>query len=227
MYIDKKNYWLRLPIIDKFLKKIILKNRIKIYRIFEKNSSFDENTKIIDVGTTPILDEHENIIFHHYKWTKNITGFSNQDCTILKENLFKSNNFVLGDAKNIKCKDHAYDVSFCSATIEHVGSYLDQKKLISELTRISKKYIFITTPNRNFPIDFHTKLPLIHLLPKKVHRKILYIFGLNYFSKEENLNLLNTNEIKQICEELNIKNFEIIYNKFFFLNSNIILIIKK
>ena len=64
MYIDKKNYWLALPLIDKFLKKIILKNRIKIYRIFEKNIEFSEKTKIIDVGTTPILDEHENIIFH-------------------------------------------------------------------------------------------------------------------------------------------------------------------
>ena len=82
MYIDKKNYWLRLPLIDKFLKRLILKNRIKIYRIFKENTNFDENTNIIDVGTTPILDEHENIIFHHYKWKKNITGFSNQDCSI-------------------------------------------------------------------------------------------------------------------------------------------------
>ena len=59
MYIDKKNYWLRLPLIDKFLKRLILKNRIKIYRIFEENTNFDENTNIIDVGTTPILDSHE------------------------------------------------------------------------------------------------------------------------------------------------------------------------
>ena len=226
MYIDKKNYWLRLPLIDKFLKRLILKNRIKIYRIFEENTNFDENTNIIDVGTTPILDEHENIIFHHYKWKKNITGFSNQDCSILKK-VFKESNFILGDARDIKLKDNSFDISFCSATIEHIGSYLNQKKLISELIRISKNNIFITTPNRNFPMDFHTKLPLVHLLPKRIHRKILSFFGLKYFAEEKNLNLLNTNEIKQICSELNIKNYKILYNKFLFLKSNIILIIKK
>ena len=226
MYIDKKNYWLRLPLIDKFLKRLILKNRIKIYRIFEENTNFDENTNIIDVGTTPILDEHENIIFHHYKWKKNITGFSNQDCSILKK-VFKESNFILGDARDIKLKDNSFDISFCSATIEHIGSYLNQKKLISELIRISKNNIFITTPNRNFPMDFHTKLPLVHLLPKSIHRKILSFFGLKYFAEEKNLNLLNTNEIKQICSELNIKNYKILYNKFLFLKSNIILIIKK
>ena len=191
MYIDKKNYWLRLPLIDKFLKRLILKNRIKIYRIFEENTNFDENTNIIDVGTTPILDEHENIIFHHYKWKKNITGFSNQDCSILKK-VFKESNFILGDARDIKLKDNSFDISFCSATIEHIGSYLNQKKLISELIRISKNNIFITTPNRNFPMDFHTKLPLVHLLPKRIHRKILSFFGLKYFAEEDNLNLLNT-----------------------------------
>ena len=226
MYIDKKNYWLKLPLIDKFLKRIILKNRIKIYRVFEKNANLNENSNIIDIGTTPILDNHENILFHHYKWKKNITGFSNQNCDILREK-FKESNFILGDARDIKFNDNSFDISFCSATIEHIGSYLNQKKLVSELVRISKNNVFITTPNRNFLIDFHTKLPLVHLLPKKIHRKILSFLGLNYFAKEENLNLLNTSEIKKICNELNIKNFKIIYNKFLFLNSNIILIIKK
>ena len=56
---------------------------------------------------------------------------------------------------------------------------------------------------------------------------MLIFFGLKYFAEEDNLNLLNTNEIKQICSELNIKNYKILYNKFLFLKSNIILIIKK
>ena len=34
------------------------------------------------------------------------------------------------------------------------------------------------------PIDFHTKIPLIHWLPRNYHRLILRIIGLDYFSKE-------------------------------------------
>ena len=226
MYINKKNYWVQLRCLDKILKKILLYSRINIFKIFVENVRFNKNSKILDVGTTPILDSHENIIFHQYKWKNNITGFSNQNCNILKKK-FKTNKFIIGDAKNIKLKKNTFDISFCSATIEHVGSYANQKKLVSELFRVSKNYVFLTTPNRSYPIDFHTKLPLIHLLPKYIHRKILKVIGLNYFASEKNLNLLSSKDIIRICRELKITDYKIIYNKFIFLKSNIILIIKK
>ena len=226
MYINKKNYWVQLRYLDKILKKILLHSRINIFKIFVENVRFNKSSKILDVGTTPILEPHENMIFYQYRWKNNITGFSNQNCNILKKK-FKSNKFIKGDAKNIKLKKNTFDISFCSATIEHVGSYANQKKLVSELFRVSKNYVFLTTPNRSYPIDFHTKLPLIHLLPKYMHRKILKVIGLNYFASEKNLNLLFSKAIIRICRELKITDNIIIYNKFIFLKSNIILIIKK
>ena len=66
------------------------------------------------------------------------------------------------------------------------------------------KKVFISTPNRNYPFDFHTKLPLIHLLPKNIHRKILKI-GLSFFSKEENLNLMAEKDLINICTKLKLK----------------------
>ena len=114
-----------------------------------------------------------------------------------------------------------------NATIEHVGSYQNQISLIRETFRVSKKYVFIQTPNRFYPIDFHTTLPLIHWLPKNIHRKILKFFGLNFYASEENLNLLSENDLKNICEELNLKKFKIIKHKLLFLTSNLILIIEK
>ena len=226
MHIDKKTYWLQLPYLDKIFKTILLKSRIKIFNIFLENIKFNKNSKILDVGTAPILESHENIIFHRYKWKKKITGFSNQNCNILKKK-FKLNKFIKGNAKNMMLKDNSFDISFCSATIEHVGNYKSQKKLISELYRVSRKFVFLTTPNRSFPVDFHTKLPLLHLLPKKIHRKILKFFKLNYFASEKNLNLLFSKDIIRICRDLKIIDYKIVYNKFIFLRSNIILIIRK
>ena len=226
MHINKKTYWLQLPYLDKIFKMILLKSRIKIFNIFLENIKFNKNSKILDVGTAPILESHENIIFHRYKWRKKITGFSNQNCNILKKK-FKLNKFIKGNAKNMMLKDNSFDISFCSATIEHVGNYKNQKKLISELYRVSRKFVFLTTPNRSFPVDFHTKLPLLHLLPKKIHRKILKFFKLNYFASEKNLNLLFSKDIIRICRDLKIIDYKIVYNKFIFLRSNIILIIRK
>ena len=60
-----------------------------------------------------------------------------------------------------------------------------------------------------------------------MHRKILKVIGLNYFASEKNLNLLFSKDIIRICSELKIIDYKIVYNKFIFLKSNIILIIKK
>ena len=114
-----------------------------------------------------------------------------------------------------------------NATIEHVGSYQNQISLIKETFRVSKKYVFIQTPNRYYPIDFHTTLPFIHWLPKDMHRKILKFLGLNFYALEENLNLLSEKNLINICNELNIKKFKILKHKLLFLTSNLILIIEK
>jgi hypothetical protein len=36
--------------------------------------------------------------------------------------------------------------------------------LVSEAIRVGRR-VFITTPNRRFPVEVHTRLPLVHWLP--------------------------------------------------------------
>ena len=226
MKIVKENYWVELPIVNSFLRKLLLKNRLKIFDIFIKKLNPDNKTKILDVGTTPILDDSENIILNNYQWVENISAISNQDCSLLKTK-YKNCNFHVGDARKMEFKDNTFDIVHCSATIEHVGSKINQKKAISELYRVCKNYVFLTTPNKNFPIEMHTKIPFLHYLPKIFYRKILKIIGLSFYSLEENLNLLNTNDLKEICNELKIKRYNFYYNKLLFMKSNIILVISK
>ena len=116
---------------------------------------------------------------------------------------------------------------YSSATLEHVGSFENQIKFVKEAYRLSNKITFITTPNRFYPIDFHTKLPFIHWFPKKFHRFLLNLLGLSFYAKESNLNLLDIKTIKKILNILQIKNYKIIRYKFLFFNSNIIIILNK
>ena len=80
---------------------------------------------------------------------------------------------------------------------------------------------------KSYPIDFHTRLPFLHLLPKAMHRNILNFFGEKYLSKEKNLNLLTENDLKEMCLNLNVYNFKILKVRLFFFVSNLILIIFK
>jgi 2-polyprenyl-3-methyl-5-hydroxy-6-metoxy-1,4-benzoquinol methylase len=124
-------------------------------------------------------------------------------------------------------KDNTFDIVMSNATIEHIGNNNNQIKFVKETVRLCKKLVFISTPNRYFPIDFHTLLPFIHWLPKKMHRLLLKTLNLNFFAKESNLNLLSINNLKEICSVLKIQNYKIIRVRLFFFTTNLILIIKK
>ena len=108
-----------------------------------------------------------------------------------------------------------------------MGSFENQLKFFSKCYRVSKYKTFITTPNRYYPIEFHTKIPFLHYLPKLYHRKILSLLGENFLSLVENLNLLSKNNFLEICKTLKIQNFRIEQIKLFGLTSHYILIIDK
>ena len=95
------------------------------------------------------------------------------------------------------------------------------------MIRISKESVFIQTPNRFHPIEFHTILPFIHWFPKKIHREILKYIKFDFYSKEKNLNLLSVKDLKNICKILKVKQYKIFKIKLFFFTSNLILVIHK
>ena len=87
------------------------------------------------------------------------------------------------------------DLVIASATIEHVGSKNNQTEMIKNMALLTKNTFVITTPNKNYPLEFHTKLPFLHLLPSKIYRTILKLLNLSFYAKEENLNILSEKEI--------------------------------
>jgi len=209
-----------------YIFKLLEKYRNNIYLKFLKHIPFDNKTTLIDIGTTNVDLDHENYLVKKYPYKRSITCLSNQNLSTIKKK-FPQINTIKGDGKRTKFRDNRFDVVYSNATIEHVGNFNNQIKFVKEAIRISKKYIFITTPNRNFFLDLHTAIPIIHWLPKKIHRLILRMVGHNFLSKEKNLNLLNSSDLKKICKIVRIKNYIIDNIKVFGFKSNLILIIKK
>jgi SAM-dependent methyltransferase len=207
--------------------KIANDARNEFFNILKKQTKYSKNKTIIDIGTTASLDDVQNVILSKIKNNKNITCLSNLDCKILLKKYPNIKKIIIGDGRNNNLPNNSFDIVHSNATIEHVGSYNNQLLFIKECIRISKKYVFIQTPNRFYPLDFHTILPLIHWLPKNIHRKILKFIGLNFYSLEKNLNLLSMSDLRNFCDKLSIINYKIIKYRLFFMTSNLILIIKK
>jgi len=209
-----------------FIFKLLEKYRNKIYLKFIEHIPFNSKTTLIDIGTTNVDLDHENYLVKKYPYKRSITCLSNQTLSLIKKK-FPQIKTIKSDGRETKLKNNKFDIVHSNATIEHVGNFNNQIKFVKETLRISKKYIFITTPNRNFFFDLHTIIPIIHWFPKKIHRLILKKIGHNFLSKEENLNLLNNEDLEKICKIIKIKKYIIDSIKILGFRTNLILIINK
>lgn len=211
----------------RFIDTLSLKKRIKMLGLFLNEFPEGSWNQVLDVGiTADIKALSSNYFEKFYPHKHKIIALSNQDGAFL-ETIYPGLKFKQGDAMQLPFEDESIDIVLSSAVIEHVGSTYNQKKMLAECFRVAKLGVFITTPNRWYPIEVHTILPLIHWLPKSIHRKILRSIGLKFYSREENLNLLSSNCISSFCKELGIKNYTIRKLQTFGFPSNLILVIRK
>jgi SAM-dependent methyltransferase len=93
--------------------------------------------------------------------------------------------------------DGTFDIVFSNAVLEHVGSQDSQRAFLREIFRVGHSF-FITTPNRWFPVEHHTGVPLLHYLPARLYRTVLAATPYSYWAQEENLNILSARSLKML-----------------------------
>jgi SAM-dependent methyltransferase len=152
---------------------------------------------VLDVGVTPDVSLPESNYFERlYPYADQVTATSVEDASNL-EREFPGLRFVRTSGSTLPFPDRQFDIAFSSAVIEHVGTREQQLAFVSELLRVSR-FAYILTPNRWFPVDFHTMLPLFHWLPRRYHQTILRKLGFDFWSKTDNLNLLSSRRLRSL-----------------------------
>lgn len=212
-----------------FIDNIIEKKRIEMLNILNNTIDKEIIESFLDVGTTEENKLKSSNFFvkklNHIKIKKSISDQRVKSYEFT-EFIKKS---ITSDFSTEEINIFKSDLVISSATIEHVGNFNNQLKMIKNIVSLTNKYFLITTPNRFFPIDFHTKLPFLHMLPKKIHRIILILMNLKEYAKEENLNLLGSSDLNKLINTQKNVNFEIkIFKiKLFGLTSNLLILGKK
>src|SRR5262249_1702848 len=103
------------------------------------------------------------------------------------------------EADELPFSDGSFDVVHSSAVVEHVGAADRQQRFLAELARGARRAVFVTTPNRWFPIEVHTQFPLLHWLPQPTFRRLLAGTRHSFYSREENLNLLGRADLLRLA----------------------------
>ena len=207
-----------------FIDRIVIKKRKEMCNIINRELFDKIFSDALDVGSTnDIENESSNFLI---KNLKNINIYKSiSDQKICNNFSFKTlRKSITDNFSKYQIESMKSDLVISNATIEHVGNFNNQKKMIQNIILLTKKYFIITTPNRFHPIDFHTKFPFLHWFPKNIHRRILKILKLDFFSREENLNLLGKNELKNLLTVSGAKNYKIFDITFLGFKSNYIVI---
>jgi SAM-dependent methyltransferase len=105
-----------------------------------------------------------NFLERLYPWPERITAVGLHDGAGFRAS-HPGIVYVQADGCDLPFEDGAFDVCFSNAVIEHVGGRERQEAFVREAVRVSRR-VFLTTPNRWFPLDVHTRLPLVHWLPE-------------------------------------------------------------
>lgn len=166
--------------------------RKKIFAAFMEEAHPTPETCILDVGVTSDRRRDSNFFEKLYPYPEKIIAIGTEDASFLEKE-FPGLKYIKTDGTKIPFPDKSFDLVVSFATIEHVGSRENQHKFIAELCRLGFA-VCIATPNRWFPIEFHTVLPFAHWLPSTWFRFLCRCLGKNFLAQEENLNLLTESE---------------------------------
>lgn len=110
-----------------------------------------------------------------------------------------------------------FDVVVSSAVLEHVGGGREDKIRHLELLKTNAAgLIVVATPNRFHWLEFHTKLPFLHWLPKPAHRRLLRMIGMKTWAEPGHLDLMSPGEFRA-CLAAAYPGAEIASGDFYFL----------
>ena len=132
-------------------------------------------TTVVDVGVTDAsfgAGSSDNFFEALYPWPGQITGVGHTGLDRFAA-AFPQVRTVRADGRELPFADHEFDLGFSNAVVEHVaGGREGQRRFVHEICRVADR-VFVTTPNRWFPLEVHTLLPFVHWLPVGPRRRLI------------------------------------------------------
>ncbi len=155
--------------------RVSLRSRERKLQLFLDLLAPGPETSVVDVGVTdaPFGDgSSDNFFEAMYPWPERLTAVGNTELGRFAQ-AFPRVQAVRADGRSLPFDDGVFDLGFSNAVVEHVaGGREGQRQFVHELCRVAQR-VFVTTPNRWFPLEVHTLLPFVHWLPAEVRERVI------------------------------------------------------
>jgi SAM-dependent methyltransferase len=155
--------------------RVSMRSRRRKLQLFLDLLQPGPETTVVDVGVTDApfgSGSTDNFFEALYPWPVRITAVGQTELDRFSA-AFPQVRAVRADGRDLPFADAEFDLAFSNAVVEHVaGGREGQRQFVHELCRVSRR-VFVTTPNRHFPLEVHTLLPFVHWLPKGPRERLL------------------------------------------------------
>jgi SAM-dependent methyltransferase len=155
--------------------RVSMRSREQKLQLFLELLQPGPETSVVDVGVTDApfgAGSTDNFFEARYPWPAQITGVGHTELDRFAA-AFPAVRAVRADGRELPFADGEFDLGFSNAVVEHVAGGRDgQRRFVHELCRVSQR-VFVTTPNRLFPLEVHTLLPLVHWLPARARERVI------------------------------------------------------
>jgi SAM-dependent methyltransferase len=162
-------------VLRRVASRVSMRSRERKLRLFLDLMAPGPETTVVDVGVTDApfgAGSSDNFFEALYPWPERITAVGHTELGRF-EAAFPAVTAVRADGRSLPFADGAFDLGFSNAVVEHVaGGREGQRAFVHELCRVGGR-VFVTTPNRWFPLEVHTLLPFVHWLPPGPRSRVL------------------------------------------------------
>ena len=178
-------------------ERILIAARDCIFRDFMARMRPTSLDRILDVGVSDVVNDGANVLERSYPYQHNITACGVGEAHAFREAFPEVDYVRVGPNVPLPFDDNTFDVATSNAVLEHVGSFESQALFVRELCRVARR-VFISVPNRFFPIEHHTAVPIVHY-NDILFRVACRIMGKFEWAKEENLILMTRKRLLRLA----------------------------
>ena len=164
--------------LSRVASRVSMRSRERKLQLFLELLQPGPGSSVLDVGVTNAPFGHgstDNFFEALYPWPERLTAVGHTSLDRFAA-AFPKVTAVQADGRDLPFADRAFDLGFSNAVVEHVGGRDDQRRFVHELCRVAER-VFVTTPNRFFPLEVHSLVPFAHWLPRAARNRVLHARG--------------------------------------------------
>lgn len=178
-------------------ERVLIAARDRIYEDFVKQCRPRAADMILDVGVSDIVSEAANLVERKYPYPDRITAAGLGAAGEFRETFPKVTYTQIEANRALPFPDKHFDIATSNAVLEHVGSRANQELFVREMIRVAHR-VFISVPNRWFPVEHHTGIPFAHYWERSFRIACGWL-GRSEWTEEANLILMSRRSLGSLA----------------------------